>query len=134
VNFTTVILHSGSTITLIGADVLNKMGVLYRNMIKYPYVKFYGVAEETTYYAFRVPIDSLPLGEKRIKCSYVYVPFSFMSENYIKFIVRDKYLVGTDILNLFQHRIAFKVNELTKRIVARIDSEPNNLNISVSQL
>jgi len=100
-------LDTGAYITLIGVDIAVKLGFTVDFIKKQKCVRYIGVVEESKGYAFKVPCASIPLGNTTIPISEIYVPFTFIDKTKYRFISEDRFLVGTDILNNYNLRVAF---------------------------
>ena len=105
-------LDTGAFITLIGIDVAVELGLTVDFIKKQKCVRYIGVVEESKGFAFKVPCTSLPLGNKIIPISEIYVPFTFIDKNKYRFISEDRFLIGTDILNNYNLNIIF--NNVTR--------------------
>jgi hypothetical protein len=122
-------IDSGSSLTLVGYDNLRLIGILPKTILSGEYIHFRGVGDDRTYQALKVPVNSIPLGNKMIKTSCVYVPFVFEpGSQFIDYILRDEYLLGTDILNNDICQIGFKSSTKQKVVdTAWLDLTPHKL-------
>jgi hypothetical protein len=105
-------LDTGATLTLIGIDNARTIGLNTIVTTDQPCVRFSGVSGKADGCAFQIPCKSLPFGNTKLPCSFVYVPFEYIvdkKENKLRFryITHDKFLVGTDILNNYDISVIF---------------------------
>jgi len=100
-------IDTGAYISLIGVDIAIELGLPIDFIKKQKCVRYIGVVEESKGYAFKVPCDSLPLGNMEIPIKEIYVPFAFIDKTKYIFISEDRFLVGTDILNNYNLSVKF---------------------------
>ena len=55
---------SGSSLTLVGYDNLRLMGISPKTILSGEYINFRGVGNDKPYQALKVPVDSIPLGNR----------------------------------------------------------------------
>jgi len=123
-------IDTGSSLTLIGKKMLELLGTDKINIANQNYIEYKGVTGAGGQ-AFKVPINSIPLGKMTIPISHVYVPFEFC-ENGTKyrFVTTSKYLIGTDVLNLYNITSNFNKGYISNDIRSFVLSlTPHNLNV-----
>jgi hypothetical protein len=123
-------IDTGSSLTLLGKDMLELLGVDKASIAKQNYIEYKGITGAGGQ-AFKVPISNIPLGETTIPTKYVYVPFEFC-ENGTKyrFVTASKYLIGTDVLNFYNITANFNKGYLSNDIRSFVLSlTPHNLNV-----
>jgi hypothetical protein len=123
-------IDSGSSLTLLGKEILERLGIDKSNIAKQNYIEYKGVTGATGQ-AFKVQINSIPLGKTTIPIKYVYVPFEFCEGGTkYRFITTSKYLIGTDVLNLYDTSTKFNKNYLSNEVHSLfLNLTPHNLDI-----
>jgi hypothetical protein len=106
-------IDSGASLTLVGIDNARELGVDLSFTGNQPCVRFSGVSEKSDGYAFKVPCGSIPLGNERLRCGFIHIPFEYAVDKAGKklkyrFVTPNKYLVGTDVLNSYNVSVRFK--------------------------
>ena len=124
-------IDSGSSLTVLGKEMVEKLGINKADIVKQNYIEYKGIAGAGGQ-AFKVPIACIPLGKGTIPVGHVYVPFEFC-ENGTKyrFISPRKYLIGTDVLNLYNSTTTFNKGYLSNEVRSFVlNLTPHNLGIS----
>jgi len=115
----------GSALTLIGVNIAALLGITEDYVISCSHVEYFDVSNATKHRAFRVPLGNieLPFGRKSFCISNIFIPFRVLTHEEIsrldkttrsnnkqkvEFILRDKFLVGTDLLRQFQLHLTFE--------------------------
>jgi hypothetical protein len=124
-------IDSGSSLTVLGREMVELLGIDKANIATQNYIEYTGITGAGGQ-AFKVKINCIPLGKETIPVSHVYVPFEFC-ENGTKyrFISPRKYLIGTDVLNLYNTATTFNKSYLSNEIRSfDLNLTPHNLEIS----
>ena len=124
-------IDTGSSLTVLGIKMVELLGINKVDIVKQNYIEYKGITDAAGQ-AFKVPISSIPLGKMTIPVKYVYVPFEFC-ENGTKyrFVTASKYLIGTDVLNLYNIMANFNKGYISNDIRSFVLSlTPHNLDIA----
>ena len=123
-------LDTGAFITLIGVGIAIDLGLSTDFIKNQKCVRYIGVVEESKGYAFKVPCNSLPLGNMEIPIKEIYVPFTFIDKTKFRFISEDRFLVGTDILNNYNINIFFNGKSMNNTVNSvHLELLPHNLTL-----
>jgi len=100
-------IDTGAFTTLIGLNIALKIGLSVDFIKKQKCVKFIVAVEGSKGYAFKVPCSSIPLGNTTIPSKEVCVPFTFIDNRNYSFVTKDRFLIGTNVLNDYNMNTVF---------------------------
>jgi hypothetical protein len=110
--------------------MLELLGIDKKNIASQNYIEFKSVTGSIGQ-AFKVKMNCIPLGKVTIPISNVYVPFEFCETGTkYRFVTTSKYLIGTDVLNLYDISASFNKSYISNDVRSFfLNLTPHNLNI-----
>jgi len=125
-------IDTGSSLTLIGKDMLEQLGINKGSISNQNYIEFKGIMGAVGQ-AFKVPMTNIPLGKITIPVNCVYVPFEFCeNDTQYRFVTTNKYLIGTDVLNHYDIAATFNKSYISNDVRSLfLKLTPHNLGVPI---